>query len=313
MRQLRHIPPGGALVEITTRTQHGRFLLRPSKKFNQIVVGVLARALKQAHGVQFCGAVCMSNHYHFLLHVSDAEQMARFANYFNGQLARLVARLHDWPDKVWSHRFQAIVISEEEEAQEARLRYLLSHGAKEDLVPTPRDWPGIHLAKNLVDGEPLRGYWIQRGKLRVAREAALREGRDPNSLNPMDFAIFYEVPIEPLPGWSDRPVEEYRAYVADLLGQIEEQTLERHRRDSPRILGHRKILKADPLHRPGRLKRSPAPAFHAATANVLKELKDAYAWFVVAYRAAADAIKKGNLDVTFPGGCFPPGLPFVPG
>ena len=313
MRKLRHIPPGGALVEVTTRTQQGRLLLRPSKEFNQIVVGVLARALETAHGVRFHGTVCMSSHIHILLYVPDAEQLASFMEYFNGQLARLVADLRGWPDKVWSRRFQAIVISEEEKAHEVRLRYLLAHGVKEDLVWTAREWPGIHLAKNIVDGEPLRGYWIHRAKLRAARAAAERRGKDPKAVNPKDFATFYEVPIAPLPGWADRPYEEYRAYVADLVEQIEQTTWERRKKDQPYILGRRKVLKADPHHRPEGLKRSPAPAFHAVTAKALKALQDAYAWFVEAYRAAAAELKEGNRNVVFPAGCFPPGLPFVPG
>ena len=48
MRKLRHIPSGGALVEVTTRTLPGRFLLRPSQKFFQIAIGVLARTLQHA-------------------------------------------------------------------------------------------------------------------------------------------------------------------------------------------------------------------------------------------------------------------------
>ena len=296
-----------------TRTQQGRLLLRPSKEFNQIAVGVLARALKYADGVTFHGAVILSSHYHILLHVPDAKQMAKFCNYFNGQLGRLVSRLHGWSDKVWSRRFHAAVISDEEEAHEARLRYLLSNGLKEDLVWTLKNWPGIHLAKNIIDGEVLRGYWIEYGNLNVARKAAERRGEDPDTVNPMDFAIHCEVPVEPLPAWKDRPFEEYRAWVAEIVEQIEQVHRERRKRDKPGVLGRRKILKADPHHRPKTLKSSPAPAFLAATKKALKALRDAYAWFVEAYRAAAAELKAGNRDAEFPGGCFPPGLPFVPG
>ena len=309
MRKLRHIPPGGALVEVTVRTQQGRFLLRPSQELNQIATGVLARALKQAD-VRFHGIVCLSNHLHLLTSVPDALQLAKFMGYFNGLFARLVARLHDWPDTVWSRRFQAIVISDETDAQEERLRYLLSHGAKEDLVPTPRDWPGLHLAKNIVDGEPLRGYWINRTQLNKARAAAKRSRE---TVDPMDFATFYEVPIEPLPHWRDRPFEEYRAHVAELVRQIEEKTLERRRKKQPVVLGRRKVQKTDPHHRPEHIESSPAPMFHTVKDKVFKALWDAYAWFVLAYRAAAEKLKNGDRDVEFPPGCFPPGLPFVPG
>jgi hypothetical protein len=46
----------------------------------------------------------------------------------------------DWPHRVWSRRYQAILVSGEEAAQIERFRYLLSHGCKEGLVARSRDW-----------------------------------------------------------------------------------------------------------------------------------------------------------------------------
>jgi hypothetical protein len=53
----------------------------------------------------------------------------------------------DWPDKVWTRRYQSIVVSNEEMAQVERFRYLLSHGVKEGLV-----------GRVTVFGESLRQY-----------------------------------------------------------------------------------------------------------------------------------------------------------
>jgi hypothetical protein len=55
--------------------------------------------------------------------------------YVNSNFGREVARLRKWPDKVFSRRYQAILVSNEEGAQVERLRYVLGHGTKEDLVP----------------------------------------------------------------------------------------------------------------------------------------------------------------------------------
>ena len=41
---LRFIPPGGALVEVTTCTIQNRFLLTPKPRLREIVIGALARA-----------------------------------------------------------------------------------------------------------------------------------------------------------------------------------------------------------------------------------------------------------------------------
>ena len=66
VQKLRYIPEGGALVEVTCRTIHGRFLLTPSPELREIIVGVLARA-RRLYPVEVCGLVFLSNHFHLLL------------------------------------------------------------------------------------------------------------------------------------------------------------------------------------------------------------------------------------------------------
>jgi hypothetical protein len=74
-RLLRFIPDGGSLVEVTTRTFQSRLLLTPKPQLNRIIIGALARASRRYK----VGAVAfsfLSNHYHLLLRVDDAEQLA---------------------------------------------------------------------------------------------------------------------------------------------------------------------------------------------------------------------------------------------
>jgi hypothetical protein len=66
------------------------------------------------------------------------------------------------------------VVSSEEAAQIERLRYGLAHGCKEDLVERPRDWPGVHAVRALVEGEALEGLWFDR----TQEYAARRRGED---------------------------------------------------------------------------------------------------------------------------------------
>jgi hypothetical protein len=46
--------------------------------------------------------------------------------YVNSNLARKVGKLVGWREKIWSRRYQAIVISSEEVAQVERLKYVLA-------------------------------------------------------------------------------------------------------------------------------------------------------------------------------------------
>jgi hypothetical protein len=46
---------------------------------------------------------------------------------------------------------------------------------------------------------------------------------------------------------------------------------------------------------------------------VRKELYAAYAGFLAAFREAAEKWRSGDRGAIFPGGCYPPALPFVEG
>src|SRR5262245_46709134 len=102
-RKLRFIPPEGSLIEITCRTLQSRLLLCPKGNLNTIVRGVLARAAR-LYEVEVCACVFMSNHYHILAWVRDAEQLRDFMCYLNSNLAREAGRIFEWREKFWSRR-----------------------------------------------------------------------------------------------------------------------------------------------------------------------------------------------------------------
>jgi hypothetical protein len=272
---------------------------------NQIIIGTLARA-KQRHQVQVCFFVGVSNHMHILLWVEDAQGLAKFMGYFLSKLAREVGRLTGWKEKIFGRRYQAIVVSNEEVAQIERLRYCLAHGAKEDLVERPQDWPGVHAVRALLEGEVLEGLWFDR----TQEYAARRRGE---KFEPLQYATREVLELDPLPCWKHLPEEQRRARAAALVEDIESEVAARRKRTGAKPLGVAAVLAQNPLQRPKKTKKSPAPAFHAASKAVRLELRDAYAWFVAAYRAAAEKLRAGVRDVVFPRGSFPPALPFVDG
>ena len=64
------------MVEVTSRTIGGHFLLRSEPRLDSRIVGVLGRAQAYA-GVEIYGVNCQS-HYHLDLGVEDADQLAAF-------------------------------------------------------------------------------------------------------------------------------------------------------------------------------------------------------------------------------------------
>jgi REP element-mobilizing transposase RayT len=157
----RNIQPH-SLVEVSCRAIGSRFLLRPSKEANDLIAGIVARAAR-LYPVDIVAFVVLSSHLHILLVAEDTQRLSEFMRNLNSNLALEIGRLHDWRCRFWGQPYSAIQISDEEEAQVKRLKYVLGGGVKEQLVAKVLDWPGLHSAKQLLqlhDGTPLEGTWI---------------------------------------------------------------------------------------------------------------------------------------------------------
>lgn len=298
-RRLRYVPEGGGLVEVTCRTVQGRYLLTPQRDLNRLIVGILARAQGE-YPVRLHACVFMSNHYHLLLSVPDARCLARFMNYIQSNVAREAGRLHRWPEKFWGRRYSAILISEEERAQVERLRYILSHGVKEGLTPSPAEWRGVQCVEALLGGTALEGVWIDRTR----RYAARNRGEN---LTSSSYVTIERLELSPLPCWAHLEPQATSRRVRDLLAEIAEI----YQREIRLARRRRKDSVLAPHDRPAKLKKACAPWFHCASRKVRRELREAYGWFLAAYREAADKLRQGDLTATFPEGSFPPPMPFV--
>jgi hypothetical protein len=241
-----------------------------------------------------------------LLIVDDALQLSRFMGYVNSNLARETGRLADWTDKIWSRRYQAILVSNEEGAQLERLGYILEQGSKEDLVESPRDWPGVHCARALADGVDLQGYWFDR-----TQEYAARRRRE--DFDRLQYATLETLRFSPLPCWQHLPEKTWRQRALSMITNIEEKAAARRANTGNQVLGPSAIRGQHPHSRPAHSKRSPAPFVHARSAAIRREIWTGYRWFVAAFRDAAEKLRGGNRAAPFPIGSFPPALPFVSG
>jgi REP element-mobilizing transposase RayT len=305
MRPLRFIPEEGALVEVTCRTLHGRLLLCPSAELNELVIGILARACR-LYPVRLVAFAFLSNHFHLLLEVDTAFQLARFMGYVNSNLAREAGRLADWREKFWSRRYQAILITQEERAQVERLKYLLAQGCKEGLVERPQDWPGAHAVRALLGEEELEGFWFDR----TQEYAARRRGK---AFERLQYATAEALTLAPLPAWRHLPPDVYRERVAELVEEIVAAAAGERESSGRTFLGPHGVRGQHPHDRPVKMKKSPAPFCHAATRWARKALREAYFEFFREFQDAADRWKGGDRGACFPIGSFPPGLPFVGG
>jgi hypothetical protein len=301
-RPLRFIPDH-ALVEITTRTIQGRLLLTPSAELNDIVLGVIGKA-QHTYTMTIHAFVVVSNHAHFLLAPDSAEQLARFMQFVNANIAKEVGRLHDWPERFWSRRYRAIPVVDDRAAHD-RIRYQLSHGAKEGLVAAAGHWPGPNCIAALTHGDPLRGTWHDRSAEYRARAAGKK-------IKLGEFATKFDITLTPLPCLRVMTTAQQQCHYRRVVREINAAacTVNRDKGRSP--LGVEKILAQNPHHRPSAPDRSPAPLVHAHDHEKGDEYLNAYRAFVINFRAGVDSMlaKAKRLLEWFPDRAFPPALPF---
>ncbi len=300
----RWVPPG-ALVEVTQKAIHGRYLLRPSRELVDLFNGVLIRAAER-YPVEVCAFVALSNHTHLLLIPEDCEALSAFMTYFGGNVGKEIGRLHDWRQRVFGRRFSHVVVSDEPEEQEARLRYLLSNGCKEGLVKRPEDWPGPSSTEALLTGGSVRGVWFDRSSEYEARRCHRRFSK-------YEFAEVHDLELAPLPAWVHLSADERRARVQEIVWEITAETRERTEKTSRAPLGVKRILRQHPHEVPAETKSSPKPIVHAASRQVRRAMKIQFYLFRRAYREASKALRAGDFEVEFPPGCHRPRLPFVTG
>src|SRR6185436_12824934 len=184
--------------------------------------------------------------------VDTAKQLSEFMCYFNGNLTKEIGRRTGWKEKVWGRRYRSIVISDEEEVQRARMRYVLSHGVKEGLVARVEEWPGVHCAVPLMTGAQVEGTWFDR----TLEYNAFLRGKE---LEPGASASRETVHLSPLPCWKHLAAEEYRARIADLVREINESAAAARAESLIPPLGPAGVRAQNPEARPQKIKKSPAP------------------------------------------------------
>ncbi len=233
-RRLRMIDNESGVVEITSRVQHGRFLLRPSPHSNDLILGVLGRAQSKYDVALYC-FIFMSNHFHLLMKAASVRQMSRFVGFVKGNLAKELGRLHDWRENLWGRRYHSASVGASEEAQVARFSYILANGCKEGLVASPLEWPGVSSARALYSGEnTLQGTWYDR----TAQYRAQKHGEDRKVKL---FPSAEIVHLSPLPFLAERSLDEQRAFVISAIRRLEDETAQKHRECGTAPIGVRSI------------------------------------------------------------------------
>jgi REP element-mobilizing transposase RayT len=144
----RQILPGTTYL-LTRRCAQRQFLLRPSRKVNQIVRFCLGHAA-QRYAVRLHAYIAMSNHLHIV--ATDTQgNLPEFMHWVNEYIAKCVnVQLGRW-ESFWAPgSYSAVQLSDADDIL-AKMVYVYTNPVEAGLVRTAREWPGARsLPKDLV-------------------------------------------------------------------------------------------------------------------------------------------------------------------
>ena len=291
-----------AVVEVTTRTVQGRFLLKPTQENTSLILGVLGRA-QHRYDFDLFGYAFLSNHYSLLLGVRSPEHLAAILCYINSNIARELGRTEnsDWKEKFWGRRSRCILVLTDDDLR-SRLRYLLANSTKEHLVKRPDRWPGAHCARPLCTGQQDTGAWVDRTELRRLRHIADKGRR----VSQADATTYYPVRLSVLPCWAQLDASEQRRAVRQMCREISDQAAAERQASGGAVQGIKRLLRYSPHHKPESLSSSPAPHVHCMDQALRSWFLQAYRRFVAAYQEAHSALVSGLCAFRFPEGGPPP-------
>jgi len=299
-------------VEMTWRCAQARFLLRPGAEANRRVIGVLGQAMRlfeagEVH-LYFAGGTC--NHIHIIAGFRTPEIKARWTCHVRANLSKELGDLYDWPGCHWERRSTDIPILDDEALYE-RLIYLAGQTTRAGLVRRAANWPGVPWIPAVTEGRPLVGVWYDRTRLYRMRRAWEAQPKSTRGRRPVlaDVAEVRTVELTPPPIWAELTATEQQAQWRTVV-----EIAEARYPAKGRVLGPAGVLKVEPHDRPGKSKRSPAPAVHASSQRQRLEWRGAYAAFVERYRGAMAALRDGIEVFGFPvEGCRPTCMVLAPG
>jgi len=297
---IRHFDPQ-TIFFVTSRTIQSRFLMAPSAKANELIGGIIARAVRQCQ-VELFAYVFTSNHFHLMVRAPSPVAMSEFMQRLQSNIAIKVGRLVGWRGRFFARRYSAEPIVDEG-AEVERLVYILSHGVKERLVSRCEYWPGLSCAGALLEGGRASKHawrnWTRRWKMQARAEVNV--GRFSADC-PSETEV---LELTPLPCWAKLAAHERSRLVRDLIAKIDATGT------NPTTRETRHITEQDPHGAPAQTKHTPRPKAHASTKHRWIEAVRRYRCFLSAFRRASREWMSGAFEVEFPIHSFRPPTWFV--
>jgi REP element-mobilizing transposase RayT len=296
-RPIRRQAPGQYYL-VTTRCHQARFFFRPDAALNAVVLEWLARTQQRFPAVTIHAVCVMSNHLHLLV-CDESAELADWASYFLGNLARAVNRIRGRRGTFFERRYSAEPVLDVE-ALHDRLIYVVTNPVKAGLCRRARDWPGVVLFAGERVSESIPVSWM---------DQSAKPGAGVGHAGPETDALRVHgvIVVDPIPSFDSQGaasiaqgVEARERLLADERSSAGQPTMTRAR-----------VLAQRWQSAPSNPKRSPRPLCHAADPGLREAFVRGFEAFVSFFREASEMLREGAREIRFPEWSFPPGGPLV--
>ncbi len=274
---------------VTVRCAQARLLLRPSERTNDVVGGVLARAVERSECRTLWVQLCLEPRPHV---------GSRSAG--KSSAVHAVPAHEHLEEGRRAHQLERVVLGKpilgRASARRRRLaRTCQVHPLSRGEGRTRPDLSGIG-----PDSARCQSSWERPTGASAGSTGADAGQSAPARGVPDRFeARFGErelLRITPLPLKRFRRQSAWRRFVKRALAAIEDQG----RRAHQHVLGRAGVFAQDPHHRPERTKRSRRPWCHAVSARLRIGFISRYRAFVAAFAMASERWRRGELSAVFP-------------
>ena len=285
-RPLRYHAPGTFHL-VTSRCHQARFFLRPDRPTSHAVLEWLARAQLVWPGIRLFAVCVMSNHVHLLVQDTDGE-LAEWASYFLGNLARAVNSIRGRSGAFFARRYSAEPVLDDA-ALLGRLVYVVTNPVQARLCERAHSWPGVVL-------------WSKSGELE--RHAVSWTDRAEQDASETDGVVTSYLEVHPLPADAARAA-------AMAIAQREVELRAERRRAGLGVMARARVLAQHWHTRPRRPENSPRPLCHTTDPALRRAFAEGCQDFVTRFREASALLRDGMHDTVFPPWSHPPGRPMV--
>jgi len=208
---------------LTRRVRGRTFLLRPSKRVNQLVRYVVAVMVRKWR-MKLHAITVLSNHWHLCL--SDPEgNVVDFQRDCHSFVARGLNAGHGEFESVWSSGATSRVECEEPEDLVGKIAYTMANPVEACLVRRGGSWPGVRHAWPSKPRVIRKPRWFFRGEE--------QGGVWPESI---------ELELSRPPGYEELADEELAAVIGAAIEAREEKLRRTHDRKKNRFLGRKAVL-----------------------------------------------------------------------